>query len=58
MPRAALLLFLFAVPAAAQDTATAVVKKAIDAHGGADALNKSKTARAKTEGTMTIENRR
>ena len=27
-------------PAAAQDAAEAVVKKAIDAHGGADALNK------------------
>jgi hypothetical protein len=42
-----------AAPAAAQDAA-AVVKKAIDAHGGADALNKTRTARAKGTGTLTL----
>lgn len=47
-------LVLAAVPAVAQDAAVATVKKAIDAHGGTAALNKSKTARAKTEGTMSL----
>jgi hypothetical protein len=42
-----------AAPAAAQDAA-AVVKRAIDAHGGADALNKTRTARAKGKGTLTL----
>ena len=46
---------LLAAPIAfAQDAAVAVVKKAIEAHGGADALNKSKIARAKTKGTMNV----
>ena len=44
------------VPAAAQDAA-AVVKKAIDAHGGADALNKTKTARSKGKGTIILADR-
>jgi hypothetical protein len=40
-------------PLPAQD-AVAVVKKAIEAHGGADALNKTRTARSKTKGTITL----
>jgi hypothetical protein len=47
-------LVLAAAPAAAQDAAVAVVKKAIDAHGGTAALNQTRTARAKTEGTLTL----
>jgi hypothetical protein len=39
-------------PLPAQDAA-AVVKKAIEAHGGADALNKTRIARSKTKGTIT-----
>jgi hypothetical protein len=40
--------------AAAEDKAEAVVKKAIDAHGGADALNKYKAARFKMAGDLSI----
>jgi hypothetical protein len=43
-----------ALPAAAQADPKAVVETAIKAHGGADALNKSKTARAKSKGTLVI----
>lgn len=47
---------VLAAPAAAQDpaVAVAVVKKAIAAHGGAEALNKTKTGRSKSKGTMTV----
>jgi hypothetical protein len=38
----------------AQEDPTAIVKKAIEAHGGADALNKAKTAKSLTKGTMTV----
>jgi hypothetical protein len=40
--------------AAADDKAEAVVKKAIEAHGGADALNKYKAARFKMAGDLSI----
>jgi hypothetical protein len=42
-----------AFPAAAQEAAL-VVKKAIEAHGGADALNKTRTARTKSTGILTL----
>jgi hypothetical protein len=45
---------LAAAPALAQDAAEAVVKKAIDAHGGADALNKYKAGTAKMKGEMSV----
>ena len=45
---------LTVAPAWAQDTAEAVVKKAIDAHGGADALNKYKAGTAKMKGEMSV----
>lgn len=53
--------FLFALclvavavlPVAAQDAA-AVVKKAIEAHGGTDALNKAKIAKTTGKGTITM----
>lgn len=41
-------------PAAADDKAEAVVKKGIEAHGGADALNKYKAGRFKMKGEMSI----
>ena len=40
--------------AAADDKAEAVIKKAIEAHGGADALNKYKAARFTMKGEMAI----
>jgi outer membrane lipoprotein-sorting protein len=43
-----------AVPAAAQDAAEAVVKKAIDAHGGLETLKKYPAGTSKMKGTMTI----
>jgi hypothetical protein len=43
-----------AAPAAAQEDAPAVVKKAIAAHGGADALNRTRVARTAGTGTMTL----
>jgi hypothetical protein len=45
---------LTAVPALGQDTAEAVVKKAIDAHGGADALTKYKAGSATVKGEMVV----
>ncbi len=45
---------LASVPAAAQDTAEAIVKKAIEAHGGADALNKYKAGSSKMKGEMNV----
>ncbi|CAN5146592.1 hypothetical protein BH11PLA2_BH11PLA2_49590 [soil metagenome] len=53
MRNALLLLIAFAPVATAQGDPVAVVKKAIEAHGGADALNKSRTARSTATGTMT-----
>ncbi|MGL4419972.1 MAG: hypothetical protein ACRCZF_04845, partial [Gemmataceae bacterium] len=49
-----LLLGLLVGPAPAQDAAPAIVQKAIDAHGGAAAMNKSKIAKSKTKGTMAM----
>jgi hypothetical protein len=40
--------------AAADEKATAVVKKGIEAHGGADALNKYKAGRMKMKGDVTV----
>lgn len=51
---AGLFALTLALPAAAQADPKAVVEAAIKAHGGADALNKSKTARAKSKGTIQI----
>ncbi len=48
-----LALFL-AAPAFAQDDAAAVVKKAIAAHGGADALNKYQAGSYKVKGDMSV----
>lgn len=45
---------LAAAPGFAQDTAAAVVKKAIDAHGGADTINKYKAGSAKMKGEMSV----
>ncbi len=47
---------LLVAPAAtaADDTAEAVVKKAIDAHGGADALTKHKAGTYKVKGDLTV----
>lgn len=39
---------------AAQDDATAIIARAIKAHGGAEALNKTKTASTKSQGTMMV----
>jgi hypothetical protein len=54
-------LFLFVVPAAAQDkppttdkAAEAVVRKAIDAHGGKDALAKHTTVKFTIKGTLRV----
>jgi hypothetical protein len=38
----------------AQDNAAAVVKKAIEAHGGTDALTKAKTAKSTSKGVITM----
>jgi outer membrane lipoprotein-sorting protein len=46
-------LLVVVTPLAAQDDAQSVVKKAIEAHGGAEALNKSKLAKSTAKGTMT-----
>jgi hypothetical protein len=45
---------LAAAPGFAQDTAEAVVKKAIEAHGGADALTKYKAGTSKMKGEMSV----
>lgn len=51
----AVCLVAVAGPALAQDSfATAAVNKAIEAHGGAAALNKAKTARTTGKGTITM----
>ena len=42
------------IATAQDDGAIAIVKKAIEAHGGADALNKTKTARSAAKGNMTV----
>jgi outer membrane lipoprotein-sorting protein len=50
------LLLAFAATAAAQDNpALPVVKAAIEAHGGADALTKARTARQSASGTMIVQ---
>lgn len=49
-----LVLSLSVVPAVAQDDASAVVKKAITAHGGADALNKYKAGEYAGKGQMSV----
>ncbi len=41
-------------PTRADDQATAVVKKAIDAHGGADALKKAQSGTSTIKGEMTV----
>lgn len=52
------LIVLFAGAAAAQENpAVAVVKAAIEAHGGADALNKARTGRSVGTGSMTTQGR-
>lgn len=47
-------LALGVVPARADDQAEAVVKKAIDAHGGADALKKALSGTSAVKGEMTV----
>jgi hypothetical protein len=51
----ALVAGLFAAPANAADDAKAIIQKAIDAHGGADKLNKVEAARIKSKGTISIQ---
>jgi hypothetical protein len=53
-PLACSVLFVASAARAADDTAEAVVKKAIDAHGGADALTKHKAGTYKVKGDMTV----
>lgn len=47
---------VLAAPAASQDDPAATVKKAIEAHGGAAALNKAKVAKSLSKGTMNVGN--
>jgi hypothetical protein len=47
-------LFVTGPVVAADDAATAVVKKAIEAHGGAEALNKYPAGTSKFKGTLTV----
>ncbi len=48
------ILFLAAGATAQENTALPVVKAAIEAHGGAEALAKARTARSSATGTMTL----
>jgi hypothetical protein len=51
-----LLLIALALPARAQDDARAVIEKAIEAHGGAAALDKYPAGRARSKGTIFLPN--
>jgi hypothetical protein len=50
------LVAVLSAPALAQDDPAATVKKAIEAHGGTAALNKTKVAKSLSKGTMNVGN--